>query len=285
MATEQKKVEMPSGETKVVRWEVDIPYIEQIIPWAKGRCSIASTLAEREICEMEEHFPFFIATIAKKGQIIYCPNCGDLIVWRNGLQCVACDTLFDPPSSPELAFTGQVFVKLGEVDENGRVIKNLSRPILFRILERMHEATGGELEVFNSYVKTQGSRFYFVPKVQCFLPSNWNKEEPTIVLESDYFTVLNLRPDHVFSGGSSRYRLCNYANWPRTTLRNTLQQRIVPRVIIDLMFADLTGLGRLDEVLRNLGTNLHNAYNFIGHGNKSVMFKEQYDRQIEVWRS
>lgn len=287
MAQQQKQIKMPSGEIATVRWEVDISYIEQVFTWGKGKCRYDLTLAKKEIFEMEDHFPYFIATIAREKKIIYCPNCGDLIVWRNGLQCVACDTLFDPPANPQLAFVGQVFSKLGDELEGGSLTKDLSRPILFRIMERMvrAEQNGEGMEIFNAYIKKQGMSYYFIPKVQCFLPNNWNKNEPVIVLESDYFSVLELQPDHVFPGGSNDYRLCNYASWPRTTLCDTLQQRIVPRTIIDLMFADLKSLGKLNEVLHNLGTNLHSAYNFIGHGRKSIKFKEQYDRQIGQWRS
>jgi hypothetical protein len=61
-----------------------------------------------------------------------------------------------------------------------------------------------------------------------------------------------------------------------------LIQRIVPKVIIDLMIADLLAVGKLGKVVNNLGTNVHGVYNWIGKPGRSELFKEEYGRYVRI---
>ncbi|MFH1211128.1 MAG: hypothetical protein V1645_04410 [archaeon] len=234
---------------------------------------------------MEEHFPYFISTIASGESVFYCPDCGNLIVWNRGLECVQCRTLFNPPSRPELSFIGQIPSIVGEVDNTGRVIADKSRPFFKKVYDRLRSS--GDDHVLRRYIcstepaGSDSNKFYFTPVVKCFYPSNWPRSAPVIVLEPEYFQVLRIKTEHVFPttfGGG--YKLCIYANWPQVSMRVTLQQRIVPRIIIDLMLADLNCLGKLNVVLDQLGTNLHNVYNIIGKPHSSDRFKREYEKYV-----
>lgn len=277
----QQKIILRPGQKQPVQttWEIGENFLRQTVPWAKDKKLLA-----KELEEMEEYFPFFLATVAEGNSIVNCPKCGDLIVWKDELECAACGQLFNPPMHPQLVLLGQIPSIIGEIDEDGKPIPGKCRPILKRILEKMASVVGRDKEVYGKYIaQLSDGKCYFIPQVRCFYPDNWSRSAPLIVLEREYFRVIDLQPDHVFPDNvNGGYQLCNYASWPRTTLRMTLQQRIVPRIIIDLMLADLKVVGKLDRVLNNLGTSLHGVYNFIGKGERSLLFKREYERYVSL---
>lgn len=276
----QRKMVLLPGDDRPsqIAWEVNSDFMGRVISWAKEK-----KVLKKELEEMEEFFPLFLATIAENNAVINCPECGDLIVWKDELECVACGQLFNSPRSPQLVFLGQIPSIIGETNEDGEPIPGKCRPVFRKILQKIDSASGREKKMYERYVaKLSDGKYYFVPHVKCLYLDNWNRSAPLIVLEKEYFQIIDLRPDHVFPDHVGGYQLCNYASWPRTTLRMTLQQRIVPRIIIDLMLADLKAVGKLERVLSNLGTDMHRVYNFIGKRNKSLLFKEEYDRFVDL---
>ncbi|PID38308.1 MAG: hypothetical protein CSB49_06290, partial [Proteobacteria bacterium] len=60
------------------------------------------------------------------------------------------------------------------------------------------------------------------------------------------------------------YRLCLYAQWREQPAVQVLQNRVVPRLLIDLMVADLHALGRLELALDRLEMSLYEMYNVVG---------------------
>jgi hypothetical protein len=65
-------------------------------------------------------------------------------------------------------------------------------------------------------------------------------------------------------------------------MRVVLQQRIIPKIIIDLMVADLLTVGKLDRVCGSLGTSLHGLYNWIGKRGRSERFRRGYERYVHI---
>jgi len=277
---------MPVNKKMIIRgagieeksWEVDLDGIGQAIHWAHED----QELLEREVLEMEEHFPNFIATIAAGTNNIPCPRCGEILVWDDGIRCVSCRKAYIPRGASRLCFIGQIPTIIGEVDSRRRFVQGKCRPFFKRIFNQIEEfpryffSIGPDAEGFTSY--------YFAPVVYGVYPDNWNKDVPVIILENEYFQILGIRTEHVFPDTYARgYRLCNYANWPRVTMRVTLQQRIVPRIIIDLMISDLTEIRRLDQVLRTIGTDKHGIYNVIGRGGRRGQeFARLYNQYVTL---
>lgn len=274
----QEKMVCTAGQNERIHWEIDTKAIRDCVPWAKSN----RRRLEREVQEMDDCFPYFVATLARNSKLELCSNCRDILVWRDGLECLSCDSCYNAPRDAQLAFRGQIPSIIGKVDERGKPIRDQCRPIFRKLIRELEEGRGSN--ALGRYLNTTGNGdYYFTPLVTCYLPSNWPKHAPKIILEKEYFEILGLKADHVFpdrTGGG--YQLCNYANWPNVTLRVSLQQRIVPRIIIDLMLSSLTCIGKLDRVLSNLGTSLHNVYNWIGKPRKSQLFQEQYNRYVRL---
>ena len=283
MATNKKMVMAGSG-TEVKSWEVDIDVMTHAIRWVQEH----PDLAQQEVEEMELHFPMFIATIASGNKAISCSRCGEILVWNDGIRCVACNKPFVPRMASQLCCIGQIPSIIGEVNTNGQFIRGKCRPFFRRIYPRIRKLPANERRYFFS-VGPGGEAgeniiFYFSPVVYGIYPDNWNRDMPTILLEDEYFRLLGIPTEHVFPDHYAQgYKLCNYASWPRVTLRVTLQQRIVPRIIMDLMLADLQSVGRLHEALGNMGTNTHSVYNIIGRGGRqSRAFEREYNIHVKL---
>jgi hypothetical protein len=92
----------------------------------------------------------------------------------------------------------------------------------------------------------------------------------------EYFEVLDIPPDHVYMT-PPYYRLCLYASWLEQPACAVIQNRVVPRLLIDLMMADLAALGRLDEALDRLDASLYEVYNMVGRSEEGEELKRVYD--------
>ena len=72
-------------------------------------------------------------------------------------------------------------------------------------------------------------------------------------------------------------------------MRTVIVQRIVPRLLIDLMMADLKAVGKLDETLRrihpgnfSLRGQMYALYNDIGRNRRSQEFQDIYDEYVDI---
>jgi hypothetical protein len=192
------------------------------------------------------------------------------LVFHQGLACADCGRPADTIQRPLLGLAGRIPALL-----EGRPFHAVAKERL-AALRRTNPTLAGNFA--NYFLKTDG-RSFFAPPVYTFFPPNWRKSDPFVMVRPDYFETLGIPPDHVYPG--TTYRLCNYATWREVSARTVLQQRIVPRVYIDLMIADLSALGRLDEALDACGLSLHSLYNVIGKPQESARFSEIYERTIK----
>lgn len=289
----QRKVVDSGGEPRTVEWALDVEAI-------KGFCRWAATdppRLRREVDEMmseERGFSGFIfaAGLDVSGSLAdrrisvpaRCAKCGEVIVFRDGLRCVGCGR--NPERLPEqglLACVGRIACDVGVLDAQGRQASG--GPFLGRAMERMRGMDADEKARWQStFFTTSGGHAWFSPAVYAFFTSNWPHTKPHVIVHRSYFEILDIQIDHVYPSFGDWYRLCLYSAWHEATMRTVLTQRAVPRLYIDVMFADLAAVGRLQDVMRRLGTTMHQAYNMIGREG-SERFKAEYNRAIaDGWK-
>lgn len=266
-------------------WEIDLDAVKMYIPWAKKK----PELLEKELEDMQKPiFNLFILTISNENgnDVALCPNCNDLAVfWDRAVRCVNCESELVFRSNKYLGYFGIMPSPIGTME--GEQLKG--RPFLKKIFTRIEDISDyRKKEIYQSYFFTLESennsgakKLYFAPPVLAFYPDGWNRDFPNIYLRPEYFKILDIPPDHIYPFSGPNYRLCIYASWHKVTMAITLQQRILPRIIIDLMLADLKAVGKLNDALDNLSTSMHGVYNFIGR-RRSEDFKEQYEQYVHI---
>jgi len=252
---------------QLARWTVDPAVLESVAPWARE----APALLRQELAELAEHFPTWIVTFGEllhrsgwpHAQLVPCPSCGELLVPDGKVRCLACRRS-PPPAQLLVGYTGRLPAYV-----TGR---RLLRGVQQRIRAARAAGREGAAALLASYFLTVGEQTLFAPPVWIFCPASFPHGEPMVMVHEDYFEILGITEEHVYHG--TRWRLCNYATWPKVSVRTVLQQRIVPRILLDLMVADLAAAGTLDGVLRELGLSLHVLYNVAGRAGSLARFEE-----------
>jgi len=284
---------------QVVDWELDEGLIRGIIPWAKKNPRLLS----EELGDMHRKFPFFYATLFTSERIsdgkTFCPRCGDLITFVSGeIMCISCQTTFRRPSEPYLGFVGQIPDWIGVLDIGGRLgqkgVKAYGHPFLKHIHKRLMSAGEQEKKLMSRYFLTldEGDRtkVFFAPPVYAVYPNNWPRSQPRHYVEREYFDKvlfsgfsLGYGSFHAYSHDSNRLLLlCTYGSWHRVSMRVSIEQRIVPKVMIDVMIADLEVVGKLRKVVNDLGADVHSVYNWIGKSGRTERFKREFDRYVHI---
>lgn len=268
----QRKL-LSSGETRT--WEIDPQAVTERIVWAARDRS----LLEEELKELCDHFPTFLLTVGDwqpageawggSGKLHPCRICGGLLIFDVGLRCADCRSPADDIQKPLLGVVLRIPALL-----EGRPFHSVAKARLSQLRSQHPE----QAKAFADYFLKVDGRAFFAPPIYAYFPPNWRKSDPFVMVRSDYFETLGIPPDHIYPG--TTYRLCNYANWREVSMRAVLQQRIVPRVYIDLMVADLSALRRLDEALEESGVSLHSLYNVIGKPEESAHFSDVYERIV-----
>lgn len=275
-------------------WLIDQRYISRRIAWAGKN----PNLLARELQEMQQGFPYFYLTTSDAANLVqgrfFCRQCGDLIsCFEGGFKCVACDTEQRPESDPLLGYVGQLpsligSIANGNLGEQGTVAHG--RPYLKRIheqLTQMSEEKKTKL-IGKFFLAGHQGQVYFSPPVFAFFSESWPRERPHILVNREYFQVLyghsrySYSDFHAYGSGANLLELCNYSSWHTVSLRTVLIQRMVPKVIIDLMIADLLAVGKLEKVVNNLGTDVHGVYNWIGKPGRSERFKREYKKFVRI---
>lgn len=257
------------GDGRLATWIVDRDTLQRCAPWAAEQ----PARLERELAELSEHFPTWLVTFGQLHEhagwpwasLLACRRCGDLLVPDRGVRCVACGEAADP-GQRLIGFAGRLPAL---ATGRGFHAAALRRAAAWRAAGEAAAAAAAE----GCFLQVQESTF-FAPPVWVFCPASFPHGEPMVMVRADYFDVLGIPADHVYPG--TRWRLCNYASWPGVTVRTVLQQRIVPRIYLDMMVADLAAAGTLDEVLGDLGLSLHALYNVAGRSGSLERFERLY---------
>jgi len=283
------------SEQGMIEWEINENEIKKNVSWALEK----SKLLHTELEEMNQYFPYFYLTLGPQTDFLHrhtCPNCGNLISFLpKGISCIYCQTTFSPYNDSLLAFIGQIPSLIGYVEdddlESTKVIEG-SRPFLYAVCKNLKDANPGEKKNILRYLLVAPGegcvKVYFTPTVFALYPSNWPRSCPIIMVEEAYFKVLfgssgyNYSDFHAYGGSGDLLTLCNYANWHSVTMRIAIQQRIVPKIVIDLIVADLLSIDKLNKVVNNLGTTVHSLYNWVGKSGRSEQLKKEYDKYVKL---
>ncbi|MFC1622372.1 hypothetical protein ACFL1Y_00030 [Patescibacteria group bacterium] len=287
----QEKYDL-NGQLK--RWNIDEEEIKKIVSWASKH----KGLIAKELQEMKQYFPYFYLTLSTESKInqgnIFCPQCNDLltIAEGSGLTCICCSALYNPPQSSMLGWVGQLpslvgQMTSGEFGERGNV---RGRPFLKKIHSEIRGKDGSNKDWLKSHFMVMENKIYFAPTIYAFYPQNWPRGGPRIMVSKEYFDDILFVGSHrghsdfhaYNDSGHNLLQLCLYSSWHQMTMRNALQQRIVPKIIIDLMIADLVTVGKLDRVVSSLGASVHSLYNWIGKSDRSERFKREYDKHVQI---
>ena len=102
MFTQQFPVRQKDGTTVSKRFTVDTA---EVLRLRSGSGFDAARL-ERELGEMQQHFPRWILSVAKLGSLIKCTACGGVVVFDRGTRCVGCEKPFHVTTAHEVAWFG-----------------------------------------------------------------------------------------------------------------------------------------------------------------------------------
>lgn len=102
MVTQQFPVKQKDGATVSKRFTVDTAAVLQI----RNGSGFDAARLERELGEMQQHFPRWILSVAKSGVLAKCPKCEGVIVFDRGTRCVVCEKPFAVGAAHEPAWFG-----------------------------------------------------------------------------------------------------------------------------------------------------------------------------------
>jgi hypothetical protein len=257
IALPQQKMVAPG---QIRSWEVDLEAMARCAPWASRN----PDLLRDEVGQLLAAFPTFIAAAGsvmpearcwvEAAEPLLCPGCNELCVFDRGLRCAHCGDEQPPGERPIVGLVGRIPAII-----SGRPF---ARSLDSR-LARMRAAGDPRAASLSESVLTVGGRRYLAPRFGIWFSQTWPHADPPVMVWAEYFVILDILPDHVYHADPF-FRLCLYANWREQPAVRVLQNRVVPRLLIDLMVADLQAIGRLEEALDRLDISLYTLYNLVG---------------------
>jgi hypothetical protein len=254
----QQKLIARRGEARVRRWSLDLEAMASCSEWSQEN----PALLEQELTELIAAFP---TAIACAGVPLGSARCwveaaeplldeGELVIFDRGPRNVTSEQRV---SLPEDTVNG-VIVRIPSPISGRPFAGALDRRLL--ALERSDPARAARWR--ECLIEVKGAR-YLAPRFGMWFAQSWPHADPPVMVWSEYFEMLDIPADHVYYA-DQYYRLCLYAQWREQPAAQVLQNRVVPRLLIDLMIADLHALGRLDEALERLEMSLYEMYNVVG---------------------
>jgi len=273
--TIQQQKAVAAGEIKT--WELDLAAMSRCAGWAQRQ----PDLLREELARLQAAFPTLIAAVGvplgqdrcwvEAAEPLLCKSCSELIVFDHGTRCARCGTSTVVPAPSVVGVVGRIPALI-----SGRPFARSAEARLARYRQsgdpRAETLAGSLMEV--------SGRRYLAPRFALWFAQTWPHADPPVMVWPEYFEVLEIPPDHVYYA-DQYYRLCLYASWREQPAVQVLQNRVVPRLLIDLMVADLQCLGRLDEALDALDMSLYEMYNVVGRPEQAEPLRQIYERLIQ----
>jgi hypothetical protein len=267
---------MADGQVRT--WTLDLPAMAHCCGWSK----LEPEFLQEELEGILEAFPTFIAALGvhledkrcwvEAAEPLLCSRCKELVVFDEGVRCVSCR---QPIAVPDQAVIGLV----------GRIPALISgRPFatdLERRIMALRQSNPGQSSIFQRSILVAQGRRYLAPRFGLWFSQAWPHADPPVMVWSEYFDILNIPPDHVFFA-DQYFRLCLYATWREQPAVKVLQHRVVPRLLIDLIVADLQALGKLDQALEQLDSSLYELYNTVGRPELSAPLQQIYEQLLSL---
>lgn len=246
------------GQPRVRRWTLDLAAMASVAEWSRENPG----LLEQELVELTSAFP---TAIACAGVPLGSARCwveaaeplldqGELVVFDRGLRNVATEQRVSPPEDT----VNGLIVRIPSPISGRPFAAAIDRRLL--ALERSDPARAARWR--ECLIEVKGTR-YLAPRFGLWFAQSWPHADPPVMVWSEYFEMLDIPADHVYYA-DQYYRLCLYAQWREQPAVQVLQNRVVPRLLIDLMVADLHALGRLEQALERLEMSLYEMYNVVG---------------------
>lgn len=180
-------------------------------------------LLTKDIQEMEQSFPRWILVAGNGATPAACPNDGEYIILKDGaMQCVLCGEAFrSQPSS--LIWTGLLPV---QITGAARVEERIRRKI-----------REGNMRL--GHLDRENALFLFVP-IKVVYPSNWPNSAPEGHYIAGFFEALGINVGgashtHHMNSGS---KICMFSSWHQMSIREVIQNRIVPHALAMVTIAD-----------------------------------------------
>jgi len=267
----QQKKAVRSGELR--SWNLDREAMIATARWARRQ----PDLLRAEVEQVQASFPTLVAAMGaplheddgwiEAAEPVLCGSCRDeLVVFDNGTRCAACGREVSAAANGMVGFVGRVPALIS------------GRPFLERLRQRMQRMGDNDprSRLFSGSLLEAGGNTYLAPRFGIWFSRSWPHADPPVMVWPEYFEVLDLPPDHVYMA-PPYYRLCLYARWLEQSVCSVIQNRVVPRLLIDLMMADLNAVGKLDEALDRLNASLYEVYNMVGHPDQGDDLREVYE--------
>lgn len=243
---------------------------------------------------MQTHFPNF-ALIVGKGNLTPFPSMDRPAIFTN-------DGIKDPITGETPVFSEDAFPsfpRMHMVWKGSVPLKLTGRPVLESIKNRMKRQSKSNQKKWNRFfMRRGGNTFLVIPTLAGYYAGNRNESNPTTpphicMPRMLWDGILDIPHDHIYGGpafeGMKWFRLCEYgSDRSNIPIHEALQQRTIPRMVIDLALADLKALGkwgRLIEWFGSQGTELHSFYNVIGktrgrRADVNKAFLEFYKKEV-----
>ena len=261
------------GQTRT--WDLDLSAMAATARWATRHPRVLT----HEVQLVTESFPTLVAVAGvplpeeqgwvEAAEPLLCPDHGgsELVVFDRGVRCAACAREQAPAPNAVVGFVGRIPALIS------------GRPFLRALeerLSRLDREGDARAPLYRSGILSVQGKTYLAPRFGIWFSKSWPHADPPVMVWPEYFDVLDIPPDHVYVT-PPYYRLCLYASWVEQTVCAVIQQRVVPRLLIDLMLADLQALGKLDIALDRLDASLYEVYNMVGRADQGERLKRVYE--------
>ncbi|MBW2733078.1 MAG: hypothetical protein JRH20_11860 [Deltaproteobacteria bacterium] len=268
-AMQQRKLIAP-GEVK--SWDLDHAAMASCAEWSRE----APELLANEMWELVAAFPTLIATVGRPLGEDRCwveaaepllAEDGELYVFERGIRHVI--TGHEPEDLPQDAINGFILRVPTPIDD---------RPFFKGLKQRLahlEETDATAAGLWKQALMEVKGRHYLAPRFAVWFSQVWPHSDPPVMVYNEYFEMLDIPADHVYFA-DDYYRLCLFANWREQSVAEVLKNRVVPRLLIDLLVADLQALGKLEEALQRLDASLYELYNVVGRPGRVEPLRKVY---------
>lgn len=261
---------------RIHTWNLDLAQMERCAGWTNRNPG----LLLEELQQVQAAFPTLIAALGtplgegrcwvEAHEPLLCRRCGELHVFDEGVRCACCRQPVELPEEPVVGLVGRIPALI-----SGRPFEQS----LMRRIARMQQAEDPLATLYADSVFEVGGQRYLAPRFGLWFAQSWPHSDPPVMVWPEYFEVLDIPPDHVYLA-DQYYRLCLYASWREQPAVAVLQNRVAPRLLIDLMVADLVALDRLDDALEQLDSSLYDLYNVVGRPRRAEPFARVYEELL-----
>lgn len=256
------------GQVRLLSWKVDIERACRLVP------SSSHTLLRNSIQNMATNFPNWYLGVSTSWSVPLKSRAGANFVITGGK--IVC-----PASGEECAEKNLRPLFIGNLP-----LPIEGRPVLDRIKKDMRNDKHKRDE-WNSHFLQAKKLLFMIPMSAGWMQQDIVTGQPWFAVHGRIWRILDIPIDHVYGADSEGgHRLCQYSS-SRSGMgpEEAIQQRVVPRFIIDMMFGDIKAMGiwtDFKQWMRDNQTNMHSFYNVLGKTDNptNLAFLEYYKKEV-----